>query len=307
MVLLEWGCELETEEEPFGAWLKRKRTEARMTQTELGQKVGGKTKQSISVWERGYVSDPEEDKPIIPDAEDLKAIVAAFRGKGLPVTEHEIYKAAGIPTAEPPPVAPPPVSEFAVEVLNQIAGPIGEWLKTRGDGSPQREGEREVTALARALMAFFGNRNVSPYTEPPRGGYVEGGTGDYYQAELPAPEDNDPLWLCVVSGESMWTGYQPGDELIVRETPYPVVGKEIVFLYQGLPVFKKLVERKTGKGRKPKLQFKPLNDRFKMPDLLPEDDITVLGVVKKLLMEPEEATRLREENERLRRLYEGQG
>jgi hypothetical protein len=83
------------------------------------------------------------------------------------------------------------------------------------------------------------------------------------------------------------------------------VGKEIIFLYQGNPVFKRLAERIVKKGRKPQLHFKALNPRFEMPEIVPEDDVTVLGVVRKVQLEPEETIRLREENERLRKLLEG--
>lgn len=309
LALLERKYEME-----FNIWLRRKREEADLTQADLARRIN-KSRQYINIVESGF--NISTGKPFTPPVEVIRDIVKALRAKGLEVTETEAFKEAGLTAVKDlPENLDPPTVDVAVELLDQISTLTREWLKTRAEGqsdviedvtvntSERKESDawKEITPLAKVLIDLFGGPYVQPYREPPFGGYVSAGTGEYYQAEIATEEDDDRLWRVTISGDSMWTGYQPGDEMIIRETPYPVVGKDIVFLYRGQPVFKRLLERST-KG-KPRLHFKPLNHRFVMPEIVPEDDVQILGVVKKLLMDPTEATRLREENEALRRLLE---
>lgn len=289
---------------PFGIWLLRKLDEANMSQVDLSEKLRV-SKQYVNHW----TADRKR-----PPRNTLGRIVTILRGEGAEVTLDEAFAAAGYdePQSEPS-VQPEDLRSYITNIESQL-----DSLKRAagldfisGNQAPERREDdtlsQEVTPLARVLIGLFGDQFVRPYKEPRYGGIVEGGTGQYYQAEFAPEEAGERLWCATVTGDSMWTGYEPGDEIIIRETPYPVVGKDIIFLYQGQPVFKRLVERVRKKRGKPQFHFKPLNSKFKMPDIVPEDQVQVLGVVKKLLLEPDEATRLREENERLRKLLEERG
>lgn len=233
----------------FGQWLKEQRAAVRITQEDLGEKIG-RSKGLISQLEKVNQS---TGKPITPSPEILNSIAEALKHFGSDVTLEDVWRAAGAPIAaptrevDPPPIDSPCLDSASIEESVSIAARFGTVVRK---GGPLLGG---VPAGIPVRIDGKGREDGDPI--------LQAYGGDYY---------------LIARGDSMIPDVGDGEILIVKVSDLLAVGRIVIALVDGDSVCKRLTSATTNDDGEMIVTLTPSNSKYAA---IKHSDIRIQGIV----------------------------